>query len=392
MSQQRAVFFASGVLAAVAFAGIAGAQGTARSQDIDTSIRAAGMGGASAAVWWGEPGVWGNPAQLGEVRGVRWQEGRTRLIPQIAPDVWFRSQRLPFGGGGLGFSLMGDPIDGLGRTRLDYGTNVGTDPLGNPTPPFTSYEQIEGWGAGLSALSAFDAISGLAGRACDLERHGELSLGFQRKHTRVSLAPDQTAEADGLDWGAIGRISPLQWFAEDAPMDLDLAFGFAMLNANDARFSFPNEASPVPPSRIRREGFSLHVAIPAPWTRRPDAGPAAAFLAMPQLVAGGIALDREHVSAGGYPPSYDVERFGFELTLLGILDGRIGHVTNRLGEIDGNSYGFGIAIPVRSWGALRYDHARVPVPTGSGLDEQRRNGWSVWLDPVAIWQDARGEH
>src|SRR5947207_10310207 len=219
------------------------------------------MGGAGAAVWWGEPGVWGNPAQLGEMRGIRWQEGRTRLVPQVVPDLWFKSQRLLFGGGGLGFSVMGDPIDGLGRTRLDYGTNQGTDPFGNPTAPFNAHELIEGWGVGLSALSAFDAVSGLAGRAGDLERHGELSLGFQRKHTRVSLAPGVAAEADCVDWGAIGRISPLQWFAADAAMDLDLAAGYAVLNANDAGFTFPSETSAVPPSRIRREGFSLRAAI-----------------------------------------------------------------------------------------------------------------------------------
>jgi len=388
MLRRRTALLAAGVLGACVLGDTARAQGTARSQDIDTSIRAAGMGGAGAAVWWGEPGVWGNPAQLGEVRGIRWQQGWTRLVPSLAPDVKFKSQRLLLGGGGLGFSLMGDPLDGLGHTRLDYGASQGTDPFGNPTAPFNGYEQIEAWGAGLSVLSAFDAASGLVGRPHDLERNGELSVGVQHKHTRVVLGPEPfaSAEADGVDWGAIGRISPLQWFAADAPMDVDVAAGYAVLNANDARFVIFDE--PTPPSRIRREGMSVHAAIPAPWTRRPGAGPAAVFLALPQLVAGGIAVDRERISAGGEGPSYDVDRFGIELTVLGILDGRIGHVTDRLGGIDGDTYGFGVSLPIGSWGAVRYDHASVPE--SFGLPRLHRNGWSAWVDPAAIWQDVRG--
>src|SRR5204862_4070443 len=142
MAHPRTAVLVTGVLVSYLLGDPAHGQGTARSQDIDTSIRAAGMGGAGAAVWWGEPGVWGNPAQLGGMRGIRWQEGRTRLVPQVVPDLWFKSQRLLFGGGGLGFSVMGDPIDGLGRTRLDYGTNQGTDPFGNPTAPFNAHELI----------------------------------------------------------------------------------------------------------------------------------------------------------------------------------------------------------------------------------------------------------
>jgi len=381
-----------GLLTSVASCDVARAQGTARSQDIETSIRAAGMGGAGAAVWWGEPGVWGNPAQLGEVRGVRWQEGSTRLVPELLTDAWLRSKRLLLGGGGLGFSIMGDPIDGLGRTRLDRGSSQGTDPFGNPISLPQGHELIEAWGAGISILSAVDAFSVLSGHPRDLERNGELSFGYQRKHTRVALAPASTAEADGVDWGVLGRISPLKWGTEDAALDLDLAVGFSILNANNAQFFFASDDVTVPASRIRREGLSVHAAVPAPWTRRQGAGPGDAFLALPELFAVGLAFDRERITAGGFGPGYDVDRFGLEVTLLGILDGRIGRVTDRLGDIEGNTYGFGIAIPVRSWGAVRYDHARTPVAKDSGLDDTRRNGWSVWLDPVGIWRDARGFH
>src|SRR5712671_1949047 len=88
------------MLASLAVAVAAHAQSTARSLDIDTSIRASGMGGTSAAVWWGEPGIWGNPASLAGVRGVGWLEGRTQLVPGLASDVRFKTSRLVIGGAG----------------------------------------------------------------------------------------------------------------------------------------------------------------------------------------------------------------------------------------------------------------------------------------------------
>ena len=91
---------------------------------IDTSIRAAAMGGAGAAVMWGEPGVWANPATLAHVSGVGWLTGHTSGAGWAFPIANFRrdpagefafdSQRLLVGAGGVGFSLMGQPISGLG--------------------------------------------------------------------------------------------------------------------------------------------------------------------------------------------------------------------------------------------------------------------------------------
>ena len=54
------------------------AQGTARSLDIDASIRSAGMGGACNAVFWGaDPNDWANPALLGYHSGLRYSWGKT---------------------------------------------------------------------------------------------------------------------------------------------------------------------------------------------------------------------------------------------------------------------------------------------------------------------------
>src|SRR5262249_48324300 len=75
----------------------------------ETSIRSAAMGGASSAVMWGEPGAWANPASLYGVHGIGWVTGHTDVAPNLSGGVEFSSQRVLIGGGGLGFSFMGQP-------------------------------------------------------------------------------------------------------------------------------------------------------------------------------------------------------------------------------------------------------------------------------------------
>lgn len=104
-------------------------QGTARSMDIDTSIRAAGMGGASTGVVWGAPNAWSNPASLGAMSGLWVEHGRTQLVPGLATDVFFRSDRFLVGGNGIGFAFTGEP-DHLGGVDLNYGVSDQTDASG----------------------------------------------------------------------------------------------------------------------------------------------------------------------------------------------------------------------------------------------------------------------
>lgn len=386
--------FALAALLAGSRATSACAQGTARSLDLDTSIRAAGMGGASAAVWWGEPGVWGNPASLSGVEGVGWVDGRTRLVPQLDPNVKFRSSRLLLGGAGVGVSLMGDPIGGLGRVRLDYGASPGTDPFGNPTAPFNSFEKTEAWAVGVSPLRLFDALRGTRGKGAREPGPVDFAAGFQHKHTLVALAPSTgfgTAEADCLDWGLSARVSLLPRSTPGSPAHLELSGGFAVLNANDARFVFLNEDRASPPSRIRRMGLALHASLASPWSPVGGANPIWLVTGVRHAFELGLALDSEHVSAGGAPPGFNVERFGLESTVLGLLSGRIGHVTDRLGDIVGNTWGFGVRLPLGPWASVSYDRASVPQPRDSGLSSVTRQGWSAWLDPVRMWTDHRAE-
>ena len=187
-----------------------------------------------------------------------------------------------------------------------------------------------------------------------------------------------------------GRWSPLQGTPE-SPLHLDLSGGFAMLNANDARFEFVSPSQAWPPARIRRMGVAMHASLPSPWSPVGASKPIWLLAGELHAVEVGLALDSEHFSAGGGPPEYDVQRFGVEITLLGLLTGRVGDVTDRTGDIVGNTLGFGVRIPIGPWASVAYDRASTPQATGSGLPDVKRQAWSAWLNPWRVWTDLRAE-
>ena len=132
---------------------------------------------------------------------------------------------------------------------------------------------------------------------------------------------------------------------------------------------------------------ALHAALPSPWSPVGGAHPIWLLAGERHAIELGMAFDSEHVSAGGEPPGYDVERFGLEGTLFGLLTGRLGHVTDRTGQIIGNTWGVGARLPLGPWASVTYDRARVPQARDSGLPNVTRQGWSVWLDPARLWSD-----
>src|SRR5262249_7130352 len=147
----------------VALVGLALAAGSARAQlstEVETSIRAAAMGGASAAVLWGQPGIWANPATLSGVHGVGWVAGHTPIHSQFfSDDVSFSSQRLLLGGAGLGVSLMGQPFTGVGKARYDFGSFT-VDLHRSAIAPLqlSPFDETKGWGFGVSPLRLIGAL------------------------------------------------------------------------------------------------------------------------------------------------------------------------------------------------------------------------------------------
>jgi len=379
------------MLCSAGSASTAAAQGFARAQDIETSIRAAAMGGASAAVGWGEPAPWGNPAALSETRGLAWLAGSTKSNPSGSSEVTFETQRFLLGGEGLGFTLMGQPVSGLGRTRLEYGVFQGTDAFGNPLPDFPAYEQVEGWGVGVSPVQLVDLFR--LQRDPDARRYSQradISFGYQGKSTEISIAPGDVQHADNHDWGVQARFAILPGDHEGREPRVEFGAGYADLNVDqNTRWSLgPGPSPPVPSTRIERTGISLHASLPFAGSEAETTDPWGWWFAtVPRALDLGVAYDMESLSYPGASGTADVKRVGFEASLMGILAGRMGYVNDPTHVVDAMSFGFGVHVPLGPWASFGYDWASVPQTKGA--DALVRQGFAAWLHPIVLWRSTR---
>jgi hypothetical protein len=390
----RTAAWAVGALLFASIPVVSRAQGAGRSMDIDTSIRAAGMGGANAGVTWGDPNVWGNVASLSRASGVRWEHGSTQLVPVLADDVWLRSDRLQVGAYGVGVSLLGIPavVDGV---RLDYGTSEETDAAGQVIGSFSSFETVNGQALALSLPRMLDALAPPNSGATHWSEMLDLSLGLSRKRTHVELAPDRlngTAEATTWDYGVQARFSPLWLLPARAnpgspdPRELvlfDLGLGYSMVNAMGEDFVFGGEDLSSPATRMRHAGVAMRLGLRMP--RLKASGPLALlFEGFDPLVAVGFASDRD-VCADAR--DYKATHGGYEITIANVFSIRRGHRTDHLADIDGPTRGWGLGIPLGPWAGFRYDKGTTPQITT--LPDVTRRGWTVWCDAVRVWRDLR---
>jgi hypothetical protein len=379
----------------VALASPARAQGTARVLDLDPSIRSSGMGGASNAVFWGDdPNYWANPAMLGLFRGIRFDHGRTQLVPGLADDVFFVTNRTVIAGGGVGLLFAGGVPGGLGNLRLNYGRSEIVDPGGNVVGTLESFERIHatGWGVSAGTLLSSTVWRDPEARPT-LLRHADVAFGTAEKTALVALAPGAYGGVAGSracrDWGALVRAGlPLANGAGGGfPVRLDGSFGYSVINYNDVEFTFINEDAAVPPSRVYRRGGAARIAVDMPAAARAgleDVRLGWLASGLDPLLAVGWASDYERIGAGDGPIDYDVRRWGLEITLANVLYLRHGHVEDRLGNIEGNTGGFGVNLPLGRLASFRWDRAHIPQARDADLPHVKRAGYSLSVDPVAI--------
>jgi len=350
------------------------ARSTARGLDIDGSAISSGMGGASAAVFWSaEPNYWANPALLGYYRGVRYQRAWSQLVPGLASDVFLESNRVTLGACGVGVEV--------GRGQLDYGKSIVVEEGEEIIGVYDDYEKVRLEAVGVSLAGLADGLAP-GSRLAGLGRDFDLAFGIARKSVQMHLGvyvPEVSGPCydvgvlarAGYDFG--GPVSGL------LPIRMDAAFGAAVLNANDVTFRFMEE---VPPSRLRRLGGSLRLAVGRP------AGWSGLLRGLDPLISIGGAWDAEHVQAGDDDShGYDVTHVGAEITLLNVLSARVGHVTDREGDIEDLAWGVGVGLPIAGVAGIRFDYAEYPQSTD--LPRVIRHTASVYADPLALWRLTR---
>jgi hypothetical protein len=393
MTTPRLIRLAGAVLALALPAAALAQPGGAQSTFIDPSIASAGMGRTGVAVFWGDdPNDWSNPSLLGYHRGIRYSYGRTQLVPDLADDIFFTSHRFTIGACGIGLSLAGKPIEGLGKFLLDYGESEATDEEGNVIGVFSSFEEVRQFGVGISLFRALESLSGaFGGHGLDISRHVDLSIGHAWKNIVVDLGTTLFTGFDGhdetteKDRGVLLRVTPLGAAPREGDRSasmprLDASVGFSQRNYGDNSISFySGSLNPIVEERLL--GAASRLSIPVHLT-----GSAGELLA-PEISLGAAWEEARYYDAGERLGGIAITRTGQEVTLLGILSLRHGFIDDESGAIQDHTWGIGVGLQYRGIGA-RYDWARVPQ--SSFLDDVTRQGFSVVIDPYRIWQGQAG--
>lgn len=344
---------------------------SASSLAVDPSTRAVGMGGAGTAVFWGDVDPWANPALLGGVRGVRYERDTGDLA---GTDL--RTGRFVAGGAGIGFATSGRPAHGLGEQRLELDGDIGGT-------PFSTFERVRAWNLGASLAGVCRALARrTGGEPPAFTRHFDVALGYGQNAvdegttfagTSVNVGPAVVHDLGVLvtgGWDA-GRLGARRLRVESAA-------GFSSHNVTNAGLEGPLSSRVIPAVRQTRGGVAVRGALSAQVAA--DGKRAWLAAALQPVVALGLAYDPVWNEFGVATPTQTANEWGAELAVMNVAFARVGLATSE--GTSQTTWGLGAALPLGRYGRAGYEHARS---TGD-LPDQTRDRWSVWVDPVAIWQ------
>lgn len=293
------------LLLLVGYANTANAQAQAGAQSllIAPGARADGMGRAYVALADDANAVWWNPGALAFVNGRDAAFMYTKLVPDLADDVFFSymsyAQHVE-GWGGIGASLG----------YLSYGKSIATDVDGIELGTFTSYEIAPTIAYGTEIMKDF-------------------GFGVALKVVRVSLAPadltQDRAEGSGTTFAAdIGGLYKLPaWKA---------SVGMAIQNLGpNIAYIDQDQSDPLG----RNVKFGVAVA------------PIQSELYRVLVVAD---VNKLLLKDGPW-----IENGGAELEFNKLLALRVGYINDPRGTIQDLTYGLGL-----SYRGIRLDYASVP--------------------------------
>jgi hypothetical protein len=369
------------------------------------------MGRASNAVFWGDgSNYWGNPALLAIRKGIGYEWGSTQLVPDLADDVFFTTKRLALGYWGLGLLMAGRPFNGVGEQRLDYGVSYATDVDGNVIGTFSSYEEIESFGAAVSVLDFAEHVWRAAGsNPPPLSRFGDVAVGWTENKAHVFLFPgsltldgmNSEGSATTYDSGLLIRLTPynaidyagfISALDKIARTRVDVSHGRSTKNYNDATItSIDNQPDPI--ARYHRTGWAAHVALDIPSSAQ-DALAQRGLGWLPAwttpLVSWGKAWDKElpmilDPATGSHLPGTEVEYSGWELTVANIYSIRKGWVDDPAGTVQGPTTGWGLGLHLKNIAGFSYDHATVPQSKYLTARVDRKSV-SFYVSPLEAWR------
>ena len=294
------------VLAGLAVAGTASAQGTGRSLDIQPGARQNGMGAAGVALVGDATGAtWWNPAFLGFSKHAGVELTGAQLVPGLANDVTYNQAAYmqPVGGwGAIAGSLA----------FLSYGTSEGVDNSGTSTGKFDSYEFSSGLSYGTRLLP-------------------DLAIGATVKYIRIQLAPSAqqgVGSTFGFDVAGLYQIPAAR-----------LRFGANVQNLGPSVvFISEDQASPL----------SRNLKVGAAWEA----------VSTKQIM---VTLTSDY-NQSFVTTDFRTYNSGGEIVYANQLAGRLGWYSDPLGNISDFTYGIGV-----SWKSLTLDWGSIPQAKDASL-------------------------
>ena len=349
----------------------------------DPSIQSAGMGGATAAVFWQDmPNVWINPSLVSFHRGIRYSYGTTKLLPDLADDVTLKSHQILIGGHGIGVEVSGKPIDDVGKIELDYGESEITDINGNVIGTIEAFEKASTFAVGVDLVALLASFQeAKTGEPSVLRQRLSIAFGHTWKHLEGDFG-FATGELDVKDVGALVRVaaldqigSTLRETSTDTRCRLEIAGGYSEQN-------YDEEASDTYYTDLdfTQYGASLRLTVAPPSSE----GAFARDYGTPAIGVG-VAWTLSDVGFGD-----DTNRFGGEVSIYDILFLRGGYIDDKLTDVHGATFGGGVALQYRGKYGARFDYARVPL---SDLLDSHQNRYqvSVFVDPFRLFLEKPGE-
>lgn len=326
------------------------------------SVRSDAMGRASVAVVWGVPDAAGNPASLASFDGASWEMGRTEYTTFLPTRIRVTHGRLLVGHRGIGGEIGGLPGNPQERGWVEFGPSIEVE-----------RDRVS------SLHLAASIPSLLGGHAVRSGASWDAAIGVGMKHVRTEWmdgsSVDDSWKRDVLDLGLLARWSPLRAVpGDDARWRCDVGAGAAALNqalGTSSGSSFNEIESHL--------GASLHGAWLGP-ERRAQTGVARWLDGRPNWIGVGVAFDHENLG------SRVTEHVGAELSLADVLYFRGGRLRDPRGSY-ANTSGWGVALPIGPWGALRWDHAWVPADDAVSAGHLLYDGGAVECDVWRVWHD-----
>ncbi len=293
------------LLSLMGYAGTASAQAEAGAQSllIAPGARSDGMGRAYVAVANDANAVWWNPGALAFVTGRDASFMYTKLVPDLANDVFFSymayAQHVE-GWGGLGGSLG----------YLSYGTSIATDVDGNELGTFTSYEIAPTVAYGTEIMK-------------------DMGFGVALKLVRVDLAPaDKTqdrAAGRGTTFAAdLGGLYKLPKWRSSVGMTIqNLGPNIAYIDQDQSDPLGRNVKFGVAVAPVETELYRVLVTAD---------------------------VNKSLLKNGAW-----IENVGGEFEFNRVLALRVGYINDKRGTIQDLSYGLGLG-----YHGIRLDYASVP--------------------------------